>query len=109
MIMGSICLPDIDVKKRKKFFSYVEIIIEKDGSYFDSIKPEYDGFFVVQDLKPGRYSLKINYLGSEKISLERDVLEVVVRGGETGDFYDGIDFKVSEIKKMLPRLVKVVR
>jgi len=98
MIMGSIYLPDIENKKINKFFSYVEIIIEKDGKYYDSIIPEYDGFFVVQDLKPGRYSLRLNYLGSEKISLEKDILEVVVRGGETGDFYDGIDFKVSEIK-----------
>jgi len=98
MIMGSIYLPDIENKKINKFFSYVEIIIEKDGKYYDSIIPEYDGFFVIQDLKPGRYSLRLNYLGSEKISLEKDILEVVVRGGETGDFYDGIDFKVSEIQ-----------
>lgn len=107
MIMGSIYLPDIETKKINKFFSYVEIIIEKDGKYYDSIIPEYDGFFVIQDLKPGKYSLKINYLGSEKISLEKDVLEVVVRGGQTGDFYDEIDFKVLEIKKSLPRLVRV--
>jgi len=99
MIMGSIYLPDIDNKKINKFFNYTEIIIEKNGKYYDSIRPEYDGFFVIQDLKPGKYSLKINYLGSEKISFEKDVLEVIVRGGETGDFYDEIDFKVIEIKK----------
>jgi hypothetical protein len=109
MIMGSIYLPDIDNKKINKFFSYTEIIIEKNGKYYDSIIPEYDGFFVVQDLKPGKYSLKINYLGSEKISLEKDVLEVVVKGGQTGDFYDEIDFKVLEIKKVLPKLIQISR
>lgn len=98
MIMGSISLPDIDTKKSKKFFSYVEIVVEKEGIYYESIVPEYDGFFVVQDLKPGSYSLRINYLGSEQITLERDHLEVIIRSGETGDFYDGIDFEVSEIK-----------
>ncbi len=98
MIMGYISLPDIDIKKQKKFFSYVEIVVEKDGSYYDCILPEYDGFFVVQDLKPGTYSLKINYLGSEEVTLEKNTLEVIIRSGETGDFYDGIDFKVSQIE-----------
>ncbi len=109
IIMGSIYLPNIDNKIKNKFFSYVEIIIEKDGKYYDSIRPEYDGFFVIQDLKPGKYSLKINYLGSEKIILKKDLLNVVVKGGETGDFYDEINFKVLEIKKVLPKLVQVSR
>lgn len=107
MITGSIYLPELGLKENKNFFSYVEIIIEKDGEYYTHIIPEYDGFFVVQDLKPGEYSLKINYLGSEKIFLEKDVLEVVVKGGETGDFYDGVDFKIFEIKKALPKLIGV--
>ena len=109
MIMGSICLPDIDVKKRNKFFTYVEIVVEKEGIYYDSIVPEYDGFFVVQDLKPGLYSLRINYLGSKRIKCEEDTLEVTIRSGETGDFYEGIDFVVTEVKKALPRMAKVVR
>lgn len=98
IIMGSIILPNIDRKKINRFFSYVEIKVEKDGIYYDSIFPEYDGLFVIQDLKPGKYSLKINYLGNKKIILEKDTLEVVIKSGEIGDFYDGVDFKVSEIK-----------
>lgn len=101
ILMGSICLPDIeDNKIKKKVFAYMEIIVEKDGNYFSSIKPEYDGFFVVQDLKPGLYSLKINYLGREKIKCKEDNLEVIVKSGETGDFYEGIDFIVTEIKNL---------
>lgn len=98
MIMGSINLPAVDRKIKKKFFTYVEIIVEKAGVYYRSIKPEYDGFYVIQDLQPGEYSLKINYLGSEQVTLEKDVLEVVVSSGETGDFYDGINFKVTDIQ-----------
>ncbi|MFT5294404.1 MAG: hypothetical protein ACI9YH_000410 [Colwellia sp.] len=98
MIMGSINLPSVERKIRKKFFSYAEIIVEKDGVYYRSIKPEYDGFYVVQDLQPGLYSLKINYLGNETVTLEKDVLEVVVSPGETGDFYEGMDFKVTDIQ-----------
>lgn len=98
MITGSIYLPDKENRKLKNIFSYMEIIIEKDGKYYDCITPEYDGFFVAQDLKPGEYLLRINYLGREKILLEKDEREVIVRGGETGDFYDGIDFKILEIK-----------
>ncbi|PKH03630.1 hypothetical protein CXF72_05320 [Psychromonas sp. MB-3u-54] len=104
LIMGSISLPAVDNKLRKKFFSYAEIIVEKSGLYYRSIKPEYDGFFVVQDLKPGKYTLQISYLGSETVTLEKDVLEVIVKSGETGGFYDGIDFKVIDIqpKKIEP-------
>jgi hypothetical protein len=98
LIMGSITLPSVERKVRKKFFSYAEIIVEKDGVYYRSIKPEYDGFYVVQDLQPGKYSLTINYLGSEKIRLEKDVLKVNVTSGETGDFYEGMDFKVTDIQ-----------
>lgn len=98
LIMGSITLPSVERKVRKKFFSYTEIIVEKDGVYYRSIKPEYDGFYVVQDLQPGKYSLTINYLGSEKIRLEKDVLKVNVTSGETGDFYDGMNFKVTDIQ-----------
>jgi hypothetical protein len=98
LIMGSISLPEKTASKLKnKFLSYVEITVEKDGDYYASITPEYDGFFVVQDLKPGKYSLKINYLGSEKITLDKGILEVSVESGDTGSFYDGIDFKVSDI------------
>ncbi len=99
LIMGSISLPEeIEAKVRNKFFSYAEIIVKKDGSYYASIKPEYDGFFVVQDLQPGEYSLTVNYLGREQIKLEKELLEVRVQSGETGDFYEGVDFSVSEIK-----------
>ena len=54
LIMGTITVPDTESKMLRKFFSYVEIVAEKDGSYYASIKPEYDGFFVVQDLTPGK-------------------------------------------------------
>jgi hypothetical protein len=98
LIMGSITLPSVERKIKKKFFSYTEIIVEKDGVYYHSIKPEYDGFYVVQDLQPGSYSLKINYLGNETVTLEKNVLEVVVSSGETGNFYEGMHFKVTDIK-----------
>jgi hypothetical protein len=98
LIMGSIYLPEIEANIKNKFFSYVEIVVKKNGNYYTSINPEYDGFFVVQDLKPGKYELRINYLGSEKITLEKDILTVTVLSGDTGDFYEGIDFNISEIK-----------
>jgi VCBS repeat-containing protein len=98
LIMGSITLPETEIKIIRKFFSYVEIVVEKDGHYYTSIKPEYDGFFVVQDLTPGKYTLKVNYLGSEKITLEKETFPVAVLSGDTGDFYEGINFVVSEIK-----------
>jgi len=41
----------------------------------------------------------MNYLGSETITLEEEILSVVVLSGETGDFYEGLDFTVSKIKK----------
>lgn len=98
LIMGSISLPETDTKLTDKFFSYVEIVVEKFGAYYTSIKPEYDGFFVVQDLTPGKYTLKINYLGSENITLEKDSFPMTVLSGDTGDFYEGIDFIVTGIK-----------
>ena len=99
MIMGSIYLPEIDTKISKKFFSYAEIVVEKNGIYYASITPEYDGFFVLQDIKPGKYDLKINYLGSETILLLKDILTVNVLSGTTGGFYEGIDFNVTTIKE----------
>ncbi|MFT5721314.1 MAG: hypothetical protein ACI9W6_001627 [Motiliproteus sp.] len=98
LIMGSISLPVIEDKQKNKFFSYVEIIVEKEGVYYRSIKPEYDGFFVVQDLQPGVYTLTLNYLGSEKVTLEKEALDVSVSAGDTGNFYDGIDFNVTDIQ-----------
>jgi hypothetical protein len=98
LIMGSIYLSDTEAKIRNKFFSYVEIVVEKNGHFYANVAPEYDGFFVVQDLKPGEYKLKINYLGSEKIILKKDSLEVIVLPGDTGGFYEGVDFNVSGIK-----------
>ena len=98
LIMGSIYLPEIEGKISNKFFSYVEIVVEKDNVYYTSITPEYDGFFVLQDLKPGNYHLKINYLGSETITLEKEFHSVVVLPGETGDFYEGINFNVTAVE-----------
>jgi LysM repeat protein len=98
LIMGSIYLPKIEGKISNKFFSYVEIVVEKDNVYYTSITPEYDGFFVLQDLKPGNYDLKINYLGSETITFEKEFHSVVVLPGETGDFYEGINFNVTAVE-----------
>ena len=98
IIMGSIHLPKIEDKISNKFFSYVEIVVEKDNIYHTNITPEYDGFFVLQDVKPGKYDLRINYLGSETITLKKELLSVVVFSGETGGFYEGIDFNVTAIK-----------
>jgi LysM repeat protein len=98
LIMGSIYLPKIEDKIGNKFFSYVEIVVEKDNVYYTSITPEYDGFFVMQDLKPGNYNLKINYLGSETITFEKEFHSVVVLPGETGDFYEGINFNVTAVE-----------
>jgi hypothetical protein len=96
--MGSIYLPEIEDKISNKFFSYVEIVVEKDNVYYTSITPEYDGFFVLQDLKPGNYHLKINYLGSETITFEKEFHSVDVLPGETGDFYEGINFNVTAVE-----------
>jgi hypothetical protein len=98
LIMGSIYLPEIEDKISNKFFSYVEIVVEKDNVYYTSITPEYDGFFVLQDLKPGNYHLKINYLGSETITFEKEFHSVDVLPGETGDFYEGINFNVTAVE-----------
>jgi LysM repeat protein len=98
LVMGSISLPKTDSKTSNKFFSYAEIVVEKDGIYHSSIKPEYDGFYVLQDLKPGKYNLEVNYPGSEIIVFEKEILSVVVLSGETGHFYEDIDFNVTAIK-----------
>lgn len=98
LIRGTICLPETKNKISSKFCSYIEIVVEKNNNSYTSIIPEYDGLFILQDINPGKYDLKINYLSSETITLEKEPLSVVVLSGKTGDFYEELDFNVTAIK-----------
>ena len=94
MISGNIWLGEkINDKKFIRIISMTNISLEKDGKIYKEIDPEYDGLFFFEDVIPGEYVIKFNYLGDERIKFNKLEIPVTVKleSDEEGGYFEGLD------------------
>lgn len=74
-------------------YADIELIDEK-GEVVQTVRTEYDGFYLFGKVMPGTYSLHVADKTLEKYSLSQESLEQVTIKGES-DFYSGYDIALS--------------
>ncbi|MBC2855541.1 hypothetical protein H3N56_03400 [Cetobacterium sp. 2A] len=77
-----------------KLLGKTEIHLIKDGTVLKRIYPEFDGYYYIEDVAPGTYTVKINHKENfENINLVGNSdYTVIIEPKEDGDYIEGFDF-----------------
>ncbi|MGL4210156.1 MAG: hypothetical protein ACRCRT_01275, partial [Cetobacterium somerae] len=81
-----------------RILSMTNIALEKNGELYKEIDPEFDGMFFFENVLPGKYKMKFNYLGSDDIKFIKDYLEVDIKliHEDEGEYFEGYDVIVNK-------------
>ncbi|MDP0506445.1 MAG: hypothetical protein Q7K47_05120 [Fusobacterium sp. JB019] len=94
MVSGNLWMGEkINDRKFMRIISMTNISLLKDGKTYKEIDPEYDGLFFFEDVVPGEYIIKFNYLGDERIKFTQEEIPVIVKleSDEEGGYFEGLD------------------
>ncbi|WP_297406844.1 hypothetical protein [uncultured Cetobacterium sp.] len=81
-----------------RIVSMTTIVLEKNGEFYKEIDPEFDGLYFFDDVLPGEYDLKFNYLGSDPIIFTGEKTKVIVKleNDDEGEYFEGFDVTVNK-------------
>lgn len=89
---GNIILTDEFTEKQFiQNLSLITIFLEKDGEIVAETDPEFDGMYFFEDVLPGRYIIRFNYLGYENVEFSKTSIEIDINNSEDGEYYEGLD------------------
>lgn len=92
VLSGNIILTDEFTEKQFiQNLSLITILLEKDGEVVTETDPEFDGMYFFEDVLPGKYTIRFNYLGYENVKFSRDSIEVNINNSENGEYFEGLD------------------
>lgn len=92
ILSGNIILTDEFTEKQFiQNLSLITIFLEKDGEIVAETDPEFDGMYFFEDILPGKYTIRFNYLGYENVKFSRDSIEVNINNSENGEYFEGLD------------------
>lgn len=97
-IIGDIELgnTDLPASKRARIFQQTKIYIKNGDEIISSNTAESDGFFIIENIIPGKYTVEAKYLGDEDLYIENNSYDLQIQAGETGDYYEDFNFKLLE-------------
>lgn len=99
MVTGNIIKgEDISSDEFIRIVSMTTIELEKNGEFYKEIDPEFDGLYFFDDVLPGVYTIKFNYLGNEAIKFSSDNTKVNVKleNEDEGEYFEGFDVVVNK-------------
>ena len=94
MIMGNIWnTEEFTEREFIRHISLTTILLEKDGKLVKEVDPEFDGMFFIEDVTPGNYTLRFEYLGDANIGFSNKTIpvNVVLQNPEEGEYFEGND------------------
>lgn len=77
----------------------VKIYVKDGDEIIASNTAEYDGFFIVEDILPGEYTVEAKYLGGEEYEIKTHFYQLKVENEESGNFYEGFNFELIDSKE----------
>ncbi|MGL5663305.1 MAG: hypothetical protein ACRCW8_05915, partial [Cetobacterium sp.] len=99
MVTGNI-IPGEGISSQEliRILSMTNIALEKNGELYKEIDPEFDGMFFFENVLPGKYKMKFNYLGSDDIKFIKDYLDVDIKliHEDEGEYFEGYDVIVNK-------------
>ncbi|NME36200.1 hypothetical protein HF862_06385 [Fusobacterium sp. FSA-380-WT-3A] len=100
IISGNIILTeDFTEKQFIQNLSLINILLEKDNEVVAETDPEFDGMYFFEDVLPGKYTIKFNYLGYENIDFSSNSIEIEVKNSDEGDYFEGLDTEMIKKEK----------
>lgn len=79
--------------------SLITIILEKDGEIVTETDPEFDGMYFFEDVLPGKYKIKFNYLGYENVEFSVKSIDIEINSSSEGEYIEGLDTEMIKKRK----------
>lgn len=99
-LAGNIVLTkDFTEKQFVQNLSLITILLEQDGEVITEIEPEFDGMYFFEDILPGKYTIKFNYLGYENVDFSNKSIDVEIKNSDDGEYFDGLDTEMIKGEK----------
>lgn len=99
-LAGNIVLTkDFTEKQFVQNLSLITILLEQDGEVITETEPEFDGMYFFEDILPGKYTIKFNYLGYENVDFSTKSIDVEIKNSDDGEYFDGLDTEMIKGEK----------
>lgn len=99
-LAGNIVLTkDFTEKQFVQNLSLITILLEQDGEVITETEPEFDGMYFFEDILPGKYTIKFNYLGYENVDFSNKSIDVEIKNSDDGEYFDGLDTEMIKGEK----------
>lgn len=99
-LSGNIILSqDFNEKQFIQNLSLITILLEQDGEVVTETDPEFDGMYFFEDILPGKYTIRFNYLGYENVSFSVKSIDIEVTNSDDGEYFDGLDTEMIKGEK----------
>lgn len=103
MIMGNIVYTDEFTEKEfMRSISLVTIVLEKNGKTVKVIDPEFDGMYFFEDVTPGDYTIRFEYIGDRNLGFSRESIPIKIslKNPEEGEYFEGYDTKLIKLENI---------
>ena len=110
MIIGNILYTDeFSEKEFIRNISMVSIVLEKNGEIVKTIDPEFDGMYFFEDVTPGEYTIKFEYIGEENIGFSEESIpiKILLNNPDEGEYFEGYDTKLIKLNKNIEEDVEI--
>ncbi|GLI56547.1 hypothetical protein PM10SUCC1_20610 [Propionigenium maris DSM 9537] len=81
-------------REKEILFNKLKIQIIEGDEVVKEIPVEGGGFYITDGLRPGKYKVRVSYLGVKNIQFEEEELDLVINPLKYGNFYEGGDLKI---------------
>lgn len=99
-LSGNIVLSeDFTEKQFMQNLAFITVTLVQNGEVIAQTDPEFDGMFIFEDVLPGKYSIKFNYLGYENVEFSTNNIDIEVKNSDDGEYLDGLDTEMIKEKK----------
>ncbi|MGL4867851.1 MAG: hypothetical protein ACRC4S_04225, partial [Cetobacterium sp.] len=89
---------NINSEELIRILSMTTITLEKEGEVYLEVDPEFDGMYFFENVLPGEYKIKFNYLGNDNIVFsEKSLLaNIKLLKEDEGEYFEGYDIIVKK-------------
>ncbi|MGL5797976.1 MAG: hypothetical protein ACRCYT_07200, partial [Cetobacterium sp.] len=89
---------DISSEELIRILSMTTIVLEKEGEVYLEVDSEFDGMYFFENVLPGEYKIKFNYLGNDNIVFSEESLLVNIKLSkeDEGEYFEGYNIVVKK-------------
>ncbi|MGL6167602.1 MAG: hypothetical protein ACRC0Y_04860, partial [Fusobacteriaceae bacterium] len=97
LVSGEIKIIGVDEKEMFKILSKSTVLLKKDDEVMMKTTSEFDGYYYIEGVLPGKYQLEIQYSGDIDLEIEKSSYFLDIKPGKEGEYYEENDFVLNKI------------